>query len=236
MALLWWSQALAQSVDDFHLGTWEGSLEINAGIDRDQVRYSDGGAPTDFTHRFNRERLNIGNQGFYFLDPQLVTGNLLLNFELANLSDSTNGTSQRQHGKFVGYSFDSTFLSNLPYNGKIYATRSQTYLNQPFGRTDLTFQNAPALAVAAYAMLLMASVNAYGKNGVPDRLDQAKWYRRKKKDRAATNELINQLRRELWSAALNPTRFSDFRSQTSPDQKRPKPAVPLRSALFLSLN
>jgi hypothetical protein len=103
-------------------------------------------------------------------------------------------------------------------------------------RTEPSNQNAPALAVAAYALLLLASVNAYGKNGVPDRLDQAKWYRRKKKDRATTNELINQLRREMWTHALIPTHFPHFMSNTSPDQKCPKPDVPLHSAAFLSLN
>jgi len=103
-------------------------------------------------------------------------------------------------------------------------------------RTERSNQNAPALAVAAYAMLLLASVKAYGKNGVPDRLEQAKWYRRKKKDRAATNELINQLRREMWAHSLNPAHFSDFISNKPPDQKCQKSQVPLRSAIFLSLN
>lgn len=103
-------------------------------------------------------------------------------------------------------------------------------------RTEASNQNAPALAVAAYAMLLMASVNTYGKNGVPDRLDQAKWYRRKKKDRASTNELINQLRRELWAAALSPDHFSHFMSTHAPDQNCEKSDVPLKTAAFLSLN
>lgn len=103
-------------------------------------------------------------------------------------------------------------------------------------RTEPSNQNAPALAVAAYAMLLMASVHAYGKQGVPDRLAQAKWYRRKSKDRATTNELINQLRRELWAEALNPEHFPHFRSDRNLDQKCEKSAVPLRSAAFLSLN
>jgi hypothetical protein len=103
-------------------------------------------------------------------------------------------------------------------------------------RTEPSNQNAPALAVAAYALLLLASVNAYGKNGVPDRLDQAKWYRRKKKDRATTNELINQLRREMWAHTLNPAPFPNFMLDSPPDQKSPKPHVPLHSAAFLSLN
>jgi hypothetical protein len=103
-------------------------------------------------------------------------------------------------------------------------------------RTEASNQNAPALAVAAYAMLLLASVNTYGKEGFPDRLEQAKWYRRKKRDRATTNELINQLRRELWSEALDPEHFSHFTSRAAPDLKCQKSTVPLRSAAFLSLN
>lgn len=103
-------------------------------------------------------------------------------------------------------------------------------------RTEASNQNAPALGVAAYALLLLASVKTYGKNGVPDRLEQAKWYRRKKKDRATTGELVNQLRREMWAAALTSTDFPHFTSQSPPEQKCEKPAVPAHSAVFLSLN
>lgn len=103
-------------------------------------------------------------------------------------------------------------------------------------RTEASNQNAPALAVSAYAMLLLASVQAYGKDGAPDRLQQAKWYRRGKQDRASTSELINQLRRELWSESINPAHLSDFMSNGAPDEKSPKCPVPLASALFLSTN
>lgn len=103
-------------------------------------------------------------------------------------------------------------------------------------RTEASNQNAPALAVAAYSLLLMASVQAYGKKGAPDRMQQAKWYRRKEQDRAATSELINQLRRELWSQALNTQHFSDFMTKSDPNQKSEKCEVPLPSAVFLSVN
>jgi hypothetical protein len=103
-------------------------------------------------------------------------------------------------------------------------------------RTEASNQNAPALAVAAYAMLLVASTQAYGKKGAPDRLQEAKWYRRKKSQRATTSELVNQLRRELWSQALNPQHFSDFMSGGVPDPNPEKCEVPLASAAFLSVN
>jgi hypothetical protein len=103
-------------------------------------------------------------------------------------------------------------------------------------RTEASNQNAPALAVAAYAMLLMASVKAYGENGAPDRLLEAKWYHRKKSQRATTNELINQLRRELWAKSLSAQHFPDFMSDGTPDAKSEKCEVPLASAAFLSVN
>src|ERR1700744_300240 len=64
-------------------------------------------------------------------------------------------------------------------------------------RSEAANQNAPALAVAAYAMLLLASVKAYGTQGKPDTFQSPLWYPRKQKQRATTNELINQLRYEL---------------------------------------
>jgi hypothetical protein len=103
-------------------------------------------------------------------------------------------------------------------------------------RTEASNKNAPALAVGAYAMLLLASVKAYGKNGSPDRLQEAKWYRRKNEDRATTSELINQLRRELWQEVISPAHLSDFTSHQAPDQNSDKCPVPLASALFLSTN
>jgi hypothetical protein len=103
-------------------------------------------------------------------------------------------------------------------------------------RTQASNQNAPALAVAAYSLLLLASAKAYGQDGAPDRLAQAKWYRRQPHHRATTNELINQLRRELWSEALNSSHFADFTSTAPPDQNSEKCAVPFQAAAFLSMN
>jgi hypothetical protein len=101
-------------------------------------------------------------------------------------------------------------------------------------RTEASNQNAPALAVAAYALLLLASIEAYGKNGAPDRLHQAKWYQREAGQRATTNELINQLRVELWSAALDPRHFRDFMSASPSTQNSEKSETSLAAALFLS--
>ncbi len=103
-------------------------------------------------------------------------------------------------------------------------------------RTENSTQNAPALGVAAYSLLLLAATQAYGKSAVPDRQHQPKWYRRGADKRATTNELINQLRIEMWAAALRPGYFSDFMSGIAPVQKSPKcklnPAAAMFSCVF----
>ncbi len=99
-------------------------------------------------------------------------------------------------------------------------------------RTENSTQNAPALGVAAYSMLLLAATKTYGLSAVPDRQHQPKWYKRGPQHRATTNELINQLRIELWASALKPGYFSDFMTSTPPDQKSEKSEFNPAAAMF----
>lgn len=101
-------------------------------------------------------------------------------------------------------------------------------------RSESSNQSAPALAVAAYAMLLLASVKTYGAEGKPDTFQSPRWYRRKPKARATTHELVNQLRYELWADALQ-TNFTGFSLNTAHDQNGLKREHPLAAAVFLSV-
>jgi hypothetical protein len=101
-------------------------------------------------------------------------------------------------------------------------------------RSESSNQNAPALAVTAYAMLLLASVKTYGAEGKPDTFQSPLWYRRKSQERVTTNELINQLRYELWAEPLS-SNFTGFSQKTNPDQNGLKCDHPLASAVFLSV-
>ena len=101
-------------------------------------------------------------------------------------------------------------------------------------RSEAANQNAPALAVAAYATLLLASVKTYGAAGKPETFQSPRWHNRKPEKRATTNELINQLRYELWSDTLT-TNFTGFSSRSAPDQNGIKCDHPLESEVFLSI-
>ena len=92
-------------------------------------------------------------------------------------------------------------------------------------------ETVPALAVAAYAMLLTATIQAYGPTGRPDSLPSPKW-RRKKTLRASTQSLIQHFRHEVWAQAI---RFYSFTTQHAPDTKPQKLDTTLESALFYAV-
>jgi hypothetical protein len=130
----------AQGLGQFHFGVWSGSLETEALYERDYTR-QDPGSTVDFSSLTTVERLLLRNSGFYVVDPKLITGNLSLNFGLLQDGGSVNGESNFSHEKLTGYSLDTTAFSGLPYNGTLFASRSQSFLNAPFGRTDVTFED-----------------------------------------------------------------------------------------------
>jgi SRSO17 transposase len=95
-------------------------------------------------------------------------------------------------------------------------------------RHEHSVENVPALAVAAYAMLLTSAIQAYGPTGKPDSLPLPKW-RRKKSHRASTQSLINHLRHEVWARSIH---FSSFAHQ-HPSHTKPQKHYPsLEHALF----
>lgn len=99
-------------------------------------------------------------------------------------------------------------------------------------RNEHSVESIPATAVAAYAMLLLSAIKAYGKNGKPATIPEAKWRRPGKKCRPSTQDLLNELRRELWAQAIRPEHLTDFmhaaRHRTKPLNNQPN----LCSTLF----
>lgn len=101
-------------------------------------------------------------------------------------------------------------------------------------RSEASNQNAPALAVAAYAVLLLAAVKTYGAHEKPETFKNPCWDRTKARRRATTNDLRNQVRYELWASALQ-THFRPLCSPTSQNENGRKCDLPLDSALFLTI-
>lgn len=85
-------------------------------------------------------------------------------------------------------------------------------------RSESSVENAPVLAVAAYAMLLLAAQRAYGSGPIPGALPAPRW-NRSAKPRVTTLDLVQQLRAELWGQSLAEGNFSGFAQHGRGDAK-----------------
>lgn len=140
-SLLATGESGAQSLSDLHLGAWGGVLETDFGAERNQTHSPDGKLDVESMNRRAREGLTIRNQGFFFVDPGLATGDLALTFGLSQDREITNGIQDTRRAKLVSYAFDSSIFAALPYNGTVYANRTQNVLYAPFARTELALEN-----------------------------------------------------------------------------------------------
>ena len=91
-------------------------------------------------------------------------------------------------------------------------------------------ESAPAFAVAACGMLLVAAQRAFG-NSEQGMLPQPKWAARSKGSRTSTQQIIHQLRAEVWGGGLGIERFSGFASDLTADSKPEKCSFPVASAV-----
>jgi hypothetical protein len=103
-------------------------------------------------------------------------------------------------------------------------------------RNAHSIEAVPAMQVASYAMLLLATLRTYRQPGKADLLPSPKWNAASPPPRLSTPRAINQLRAELWGSALGLTNFSGFLAQRSPSTNPEKFAPDLPSAVLYAIN
>ena len=96
-------------------------------------------------------------------------------------------------------------------------------------RDPRSVESAPALGVAAYALLLLATQRAFADSR-PTLLPRPKWIRASPGARISTQQAIHQLRAEVWGRGLGLDNFSGFASSRPPSTKPEKCTFPLASA------
>lgn len=101
-------------------------------------------------------------------------------------------------------------------------------------RSPLSVDRDPAFSVATYATLLLASVQTYGLPGKEVNLPVPKWRASTPKRRPTTQDLIQQLRRELWGQRLERVQENSdhFASGASADTKCQEIRPPLAAAVL----
>jgi len=97
-------------------------------------------------------------------------------------------------------------------------------------RDPRSVESAPALGVAAYALLLLATQRAFADSR-PTPLPRPKWIRPSPGARLSTQQALQQLRAEVWARGLGLDHFSGFASTLPRDTKPEKSSFPLASAV-----
>lgn len=97
-------------------------------------------------------------------------------------------------------------------------------------RNPASTQSVPALAVAAYSLLLLAADRVCPQ--AEGCLPPPKWRKNKPHKRSSLADLISLLRHDLWSQAIRSPRLSDFPSHSSSHMKSEKLLPSLHGALF----
>jgi hypothetical protein len=104
-------------------------------------------------------------------------------------------------------------------------------------RNAHSVEAVPAMQVASYAMLLLATLRTHTQSGnTADLLPPPKWNAATPPPRLSTARAINQLRAELWGSALGLTNFSGFRAQRTPAAKPEQFLPDLPSAVLYAVN
>ena len=103
-------------------------------------------------------------------------------------------------------------------------------------RNPESVQTVPALQVAAYAMLLLATIRATAPSSDAERLPAPKWSSVDPSRRMSTQRAIQQLRAETWGRGLGLLNFSDLRTSVPVNTKSEKFVPHLPSALFYANN
>jgi hypothetical protein len=80
-------------------------------------------------------------------------------------------------------------------------------------RNPVAVEAVPQMMVAAYSLLLLAGIKLWGVKGMPQSINIPKWQNPNKKCRASTNDLIKQLRSDLWADSIASMNLHDFTSK-----------------------
>ena len=97
-------------------------------------------------------------------------------------------------------------------------------------RCRRSVETAPALTVASYALLLLATQGAFAASR-DALLPRPKWAPASPATRISTQQAIHQLRAEVWGRGLGLDHFSGFASSLGPQSKPEKSSFPLASAV-----
>jgi len=99
-------------------------------------------------------------------------------------------------------------------------------------RNPASAKAVPQMMAASYSLLLLAGIKLWGVKGLPGPGNIPKWQDPNKKCRASTNDLIKQLRSDLWADSIASTNLCDFVSTQNSNRSLLNIKIPAFSAVL----
>ena len=136
-------------------------------------------------------------------------------------------------GKLVQY-----YLWRWPIEGNHRDEKQAVGVGEAQVRSEHSVDRQPAFAVASYAMLRLAGVQAFGLEATECTVPPPKWRASSNKQGLSVQDLIQQLRREVWAYALDQLNgnFDSFTTAMKPVVKLSKCQLPLAPAAVYATN
>jgi hypothetical protein len=144
-------------LSELHFGAWSGNVGFYYYGDRENVSTPATPASaltpafpatsTNFVNSRALEQITIRNDEFYYIDPGFIDGYLSATLGLTQERQELDGANTSLHGTLGGYDFKATVFRDLPYNGDVYANRSQSFSTEPFGGSTKTVLQTEGIAL-----------------------------------------------------------------------------------------
>jgi len=138
-------------LDAFRPGQWSGNIGLFYNGERQKITSPSVSSSANFSYSRAWEAMTLRNDQFYWLDSGVFSGSAGITLGLSQnwqkFGIETEGqpfsVNESQHGTVAGYDLRLDALRAFPYNGTVYANRTQTYATQAFGGSyGATAQNA----------------------------------------------------------------------------------------------
>jgi len=105
-------------------------------------------------------------------------------------------------------------------------------IDQAQVRNPVSVKAVPQMMVASYSLLLLAGIRLWGIKGIPQPENMPKWQNTNKKYRASTNDLIKQLRSDLWADSICSVNLDDFVANQNQQRSPLNIKIPAYSAVL----
>lgn len=120
----------------FRLGLWRSFVDL--GLNGNLQATIGPGYDKEYYSYLTEEGITVRNQGFYVIDPRLLTGDASVRFAFTQARQDASGVDFAQDADITDYFITTTLLADKPYSATLSSARAQYVSSQTGGGTTRT--------------------------------------------------------------------------------------------------